>query len=73
MDNIEVGDTVQLKQKNSQIFGAILVIEIRDNVATCAFSLLDKPMDGDERPVSFQTATDKFSLDSLVLLVKGHR
>jgi hypothetical protein len=67
---IEIGDTVQLKNKNSQIFGALLVLDIIRNKAKCAFRLLDKPMDGDERPNSIETVTDSFDIEDLELLRK---
>ena len=67
---IEVGDTVQTSNKPSRLFGALLVIEIVGDNATCAYNLLDKDLQGDERPTSYSPTTGIFPINELTKVRK---
>lgn len=66
--NIEIGDIVQIKGKT--VFGGLRVLTIEGECATCSYYVLDKPLDGPERPEAFITEQGVFPLEELILWKK---
>ncbi len=66
---IEIGDTVQ--QKNRTVFGGLKVLAIEGENALCSFYVLDKPLDGNERPTALITEEGIFPLKDLTVTRKG--
>ena len=66
--NIKIGDTVQVIDKLPRFFGALKVLEIIGDNAKCVYYLLDKDINGDERPTSLTPTEGIFPLKNLVLI-----
>lgn len=68
---IEIGDTVQLKDKI--VFGGLTVLAIEGDNALCSYYVLDKPLDGPERPEALIPEQSYFPLKDLVITRKGNK
>ena len=68
--NIEIGDTVQTVNKPARLFGALKVIDIVGDNAICVYYLLDKDINGDERPTSMSPTEGSFPLADLTIIQK---
>ena len=68
--NIEIGDTVQTVNKPTRLFGALKVIDIVGDNAICVYYLLDKDINGDERPTSMSPTEGSFPLADLTIIQK---
>ena len=66
---IEVGDTVQLKDKT--VFAGLTVVSIDGENAICKFYVPNKPLDGSERPSALIQEEGVFPLKDLILSRKG--
>jgi hypothetical protein len=66
--NIKIGDTVQVIDKSPLLFGALKVIDIIGDNAKCVYYLLDKDLNGDERPTSLTPTEGLFPLKNLTLI-----
>lgn len=65
---IQIGDAVKSKNKIDRLFGALKVIDIEGDHAVCIYYLLDKNLDGDERPTALIPTESSFLLEELTLL-----
>ncbi len=68
--NIEIGDTVQTINKPARLFGALKVIDIVDKNAICVYYVLNKDINGDERPTSMTPTEGSFPLADLTIIQK---
>jgi hypothetical protein len=66
--DIEIGDIVQIKGKT--VFGGLRVLAVEGKYAICSYYVLDKPLDGLERPKAFISEQGVFPLDELVIWKK---
>ncbi|MGG9971194.1 hypothetical protein ACQ33O_05300 [Ferruginibacter sp. SUN002] len=65
---IQIGDAVKSKNKIDRLFGALKVIDIEGDYAICVYYLLDKDLNGDERPTALIPTESSFLLEELTLI-----